>query len=133
MTKKYNLIVGLGADNIELKQDDYQFTQEEIDDLKSQLPTEAMRKIVDLAKVEVKEPLYYMQTKRKDTYGCRFFFVFTDGESLEDTDVWLQLSIEDLLDNDCVSNHSLLRPKSEWEPYLTPDRELVKYEPKEDE
>ena len=41
----------------------YQFTQNDIDDLKSQLPTDAMRKIVDLAKVEAKEPLYYMQSK----------------------------------------------------------------------
>lgn len=42
-----------------LHQDDFHFTKSEIDDLKSQQPTEAMRKIVDLAKVEVQEPLYY--------------------------------------------------------------------------
>lgn len=126
-----------------LHQDDFHFTKSEIDDLKSQQPTEAMRKIIDLAKVEVQEPLYYMQSKRSYENGLKLFYTLqiNDTNRLEDISAYARSDIKDFLGNipsdfiKCALDFikCALRPRSDWEPYLTPDRELVRYEPNEDE
>ena len=69
-----------------------------------------------------------MQTKRKDTYGRLFFVLTNDKNEVDDTDFYYRRSLDDFLRN--IDDENKVRaflPKSEWEPYLTPDRELVRY------
>lgn len=111
----------------------YQFTQEQINDLKYSLHNKAMCKIVDLAKVEIKEPLYYMQSKRTNPDGYKLFFtLFKDDSHLEDISAFPDNSFEDFLEHiDGIARAHSLLSKEEWEPYLTPDKELVEYEPED--
>lgn len=155
MTKKYNLILakygqyllgyvndGGGHSHLndtlydkKLNEPYAQFTQDDINKLKATLPTKGMRAVVDASKVEVKVPLYYMQTKHRDDDGLRgFYYLRTDNIILEKTECYKSQSIREfLVDKRNGFREHVLLPEEDWEPYLTPDRELVKYEPKEDE
>lgn len=159
MSKKYNLILGrestgcivayfkTGYGNFVvsdshathlLSTNKYQFTQDEIDKLKESLPTKEMRDVVDASKVELqgpKVPLYYMQSKRLGGAGTRIYFtLMNNNKSAEDTNVFYEDSFDDFLcDMDDKSRARAFLTKEEWEPYLTPDRELVKYEPNDSE
>lgn len=110
------------------------FTQDEIDILKNKLLTNKMCYVVNVSKIETKvKPLYYMQTKRRTDDGMRLFFIMRDKTALggsatdlvEATGVWYAYSVKQLLKY--VPKEACLLPKEEWEPYLTPDRELVEY------
>lgn len=146
--KKYNLILGTDDNShsiiayrktsrgysiepiskvLGLNKKEYQFMQSEIDSIKSNLDDPKQRAIVDLAKHEVKEPLYYMQSTRSNECGERLFFMRAPSFSgLEDLSYTLFPSIEEAMYG--WSKMIYLRPKEEWEPYIAPDRELVKYE-----
>lgn len=90
-----------------------------------------------LKKVEDNDgQLYYMQSKRTGKDGSRLFYCFNDKKKWLGDLINLQAkSIHELpfvpRSNDYIKTN-VLRPKSDWEPYLTPDRELIKYEPKEE-
>ena len=110
------------------------FTQDEIDILKNNLLTNRMCDVVNVPKIETKvRPLYYMQTKRRNDNGMKLFFTMRDKEAfggsatdlVEATGVWYAYSVKQLLNY--VTKEECLLPKEEWEPYLTPDRELVEY------
>lgn len=111
-----------------LHSDRWQFTQPEIDiTLKPQLPTDFMHTILGLAEVEVQEPLYYMQTKRRNDKGQRKFYKMLMSPTLADLSYCLSETISDVLIG--YNKELYLKPKEVWEPYVTPDRELVRYEP----